>query len=247
MMPVGPLMIEHRLIERMTEVLDREVQAAENPESINLALIEQGIDFFRTYADRCHHGKEEDYLFAALHTKPLSDNHKAVFNELMEEHTVARATVKALADAREKALSGNKEGYREIVELVAKIKVLYPTHIEKEDKHFFIPIMDYFSPEEQSIMLEEFAKFDQSLIHEKYQTVIEHWEKNPSREKGNSDMSSTAAGSVFECIVCGYLYDPALGDPEHGIKPGTAFEDLPADWVCPWCGSSKDMFRIAEQ
>ena len=47
----------------------------------------------------------------------------------------------------------------------------------------------------------------------------------------------------WECSACGYVYDPAKGDPEHGIAPGTAFEDLPADWVCPECGAEKDMFN----
>ena len=46
----------------------------------------------------------------------------------------------------------------------------------------------------------------------------------------------------WECTVCGYIYDPALGDTEHGIKPGTPFEKLPDDWVCPVCGVPKDQF-----
>ena len=41
---------------------------------------------------------------------------------------------------------------------------------------------------------------------------------------------------------CGYIYDPEVGDPDSGIAPGTAVEDIPDDWVCPVCGLSKDMF-----
>ena len=40
----------------------------------------------------------------------------------------------------------------------------------------------------------------------------------------------------YICTVCDYVYDPELGDPENGIEPGTSFEDLPEDWVCPLCG-----------
>ena len=47
----------------------------------------------------------------------------------------------------------------------------------------------------------------------------------------------------WECTVCGYIYDPAAGDATQGIKPGTKFEDLPQDWVCPECGVPKDQFR----
>jgi rubredoxin len=46
----------------------------------------------------------------------------------------------------------------------------------------------------------------------------------------------------YECTVCGYIYDPAAGDPDAGVKPGTPFEKLPEDWVCPLCGAPKDQF-----
>lgn len=46
----------------------------------------------------------------------------------------------------------------------------------------------------------------------------------------------------YVCGVCGYEYDPAVGDPDNGVKPGTAFDKLPEDWVCPVCGADKDSF-----
>lgn len=46
----------------------------------------------------------------------------------------------------------------------------------------------------------------------------------------------------YRCLMCGYTYDPAVGDPDNGIKPGTEFKDLPDDWVCPECGVGKDEF-----
>lgn len=46
----------------------------------------------------------------------------------------------------------------------------------------------------------------------------------------------------YVCDVCGYIYDPAVGDPDNGIEPGTAFEDLPEDWLCPLCGVGKEEF-----
>ncbi|NLB43378.1 MAG: rubredoxin [Clostridiales bacterium] len=50
----------------------------------------------------------------------------------------------------------------------------------------------------------------------------------------------------YECTVCGYVYDPELGDPENGVAPGTAFEDVPDDWVCPECGVEKDLFEALD-
>jgi len=52
--------------------------------------------------------------------------------------------------------------------------------------------------------------------------------------------------SRYECSVCGYIYDPAQGDPTSNIPAGTAFEKLPDDWVCPVCGASKDQFNKIE-
>ncbi len=50
----------------------------------------------------------------------------------------------------------------------------------------------------------------------------------------------------YVCTICGYVYDPSNGDPEGGIAPGTSFESLPDDWVCPICGAGKDMFEPEE-
>jgi flavin reductase (DIM6/NTAB) family NADH-FMN oxidoreductase RutF/rubredoxin len=51
----------------------------------------------------------------------------------------------------------------------------------------------------------------------------------------------------YKCSVCGYIYDPELGDPDGGIKPGTPFDEIPDDWVCPVCGASKDQFEKIEE
>lgn len=51
--------------------------------------------------------------------------------------------------------------------------------------------------------------------------------------------------SKYVCSICGYVYDPEVGDDSAGIAPGTSFDDLPDDWVCPDCGVGKDMFEEA--
>jgi rubredoxin len=50
----------------------------------------------------------------------------------------------------------------------------------------------------------------------------------------------------YLCTVCDYVYNPELGDPEAGIAPGTSFEELPEDWVCPLCGMGKEVFEVTE-
>ena len=51
----------------------------------------------------------------------------------------------------------------------------------------------------------------------------------------------------YRCLACEYVYDPEKGDPDNGINPGTAFEDLPDDWICPVCGVGKDQFEAMEE
>jgi rubredoxin len=62
------------------------------------------------------------------------------------------------------------------------------------------------------------------------------------RDKRISNLKKENIMKKYVCDVCGYVYDPAVGDPENGIEPGTAFEDLPEDWACPLCAVGKDQF-----
>ena len=47
----------------------------------------------------------------------------------------------------------------------------------------------------------------------------------------------------YKCMVCGYIYDPEAGDPDKGVEPGTPFENIPEDWICPICGATRDQFE----
>lgn len=96
--------------------------------------------------------------------------------ELVEEHIHARKTVGRLVDAKEKYLQHDNNAIEDIAAIMSELCEFYPKHIEKEDKHFFIPVMKYFSKQEQDDMLQEFWEFDKNLIHEKYKTVVEKLE-----------------------------------------------------------------------
>ena len=76
MLPIAPLMIEHRLIEKMLAVIQKEIDRGEQQNKINPEFIDLAVDFIRIYADRCHHGKEEDILFRDLRQKALSSRRK---------------------------------------------------------------------------------------------------------------------------------------------------------------------------
>ena len=67
-------------------------------------------------------------------------------------------------------------------------------------------------------------------------------EKEKTEEKQTAEKPASGNMQKWECTVCGHIYDPAEGDPDSGIAPGTPFEDLPDDWVCPDCGAEKSDF-----
>jgi len=64
-------------------------------------------------------------------------------------------------------------------------------------------------------------------------------------ERQASENPEEGTMQKWKCTICGYIYDPANGDPDSGVSPGTPFEKLPDDWVCPACGAPKDMFEKA--
>jgi len=172
MKPIGPLMREHRLIEKMLALVGKEVERTHRLQKVDPIFVDTVVDFIRTYADRTHHGKEEDILFRDLAKKPMSAEHARIVAELVEEHRYARKTVGRLVDAKERYLKGEPT-LTEVVGALEDLTVFYPRHIEKEDKHFFYPILEYFSPAEQDAMMQEFWEFDRRMIHEKYGKLVE--------------------------------------------------------------------------
>lgn len=206
-MPVGPLMAEHRIIEKLMPPIRQAVEGGRRDGRIDLRFVDLVLDFIRTYADRCHHGKEEDILFKALEWKPLAAEHRATLNELIEEHKMGRQRVRELREAAEAyrraggdrggdvtgdgaGSGGGGEGGRDgsggragggdalliILDRLEFLATFYPGHIQKEDHHFFVPVMDYFDDAERAAMIEAEREFDMSLIHELYRERVESLE-----------------------------------------------------------------------
>lgn len=173
MKPIGPLMWEHRLIEHLIQTLGTQIHKIQSEHSINSIFIDIAVDFIRTYADRTHHGKEEDILFRDLSKQPLSSEHQRIMQELVDEHMQARRMTQSLVEAKERFFHGDTKSLEDIERHLIDLTTFYPRHIEKEDKHFFFPCMEYLSPQAQDTMLQEFWEFDRRMIHEKYQKVVD--------------------------------------------------------------------------
>lgn len=172
----GPLMIEHRLIERMLSVIKGVLDKIELKHKVDPVFVDTMVDFIRVYADRTHHGKEEDILFRELENKQLTEEDRKIMKELIEEHVFGRKTTKALVDANTRYRNGDENALADIAAHLKTLTEFYPKHIEKEDKVFFPSSRTYFTDEEDQAMLEEFWKFDRNMIHEKYKSLIEGFE-----------------------------------------------------------------------
>ena len=177
LLPISPLMIEHRVIERMIRITRLKLEEFKRTRKPNKEFIEALVDFIRIYADQNHHGKEEDILFRDLKKKKISTEHNRIMRELMQEHVIGRKTTSQLEAAKNSYFSGKKEELKVILEKTDFIVNLYPRHIEKEDKHFFQPVMTYFSSVELDKMLEEEHTFDRKMIHRKYSQVVRSYEE----------------------------------------------------------------------
>jgi len=172
----GPLMIEHRLIERMLSVIKGALAKIESRHKVDPVFVDITVDFIRVYADQTHHGKEEDILFRELNNKPLNAKDRKIMKELIEEHVFGRQTTKALVDANTRYRNGDDTALSEIVAKLQTLTEFYPKHIEKEDKVFFPSSRSYFTDEEDQAMLADFWEFDRKMIHEKYKSVVEGFE-----------------------------------------------------------------------
>jgi len=179
----GPLMIEHRLIERMLSVIKTAIFKIEFKHEVDPVFVDFAVDFIRVYVDRTHHGKEEDILFRELKQKPLSADDLRTMNELIDEHVLVRQTTELIVSANDRYRAGDFIALIIIANNLKTIIEFFPKHIEKEEKRFYPASRTYFSDEEDQALLEEFGRLDQKMVHEKYRSAIEKLENQQLQNK----------------------------------------------------------------
>ena len=178
--PAGSLVTEHRLLNRYLLLMKRQAELLDGGKKPDRLFIERLIDFFKTYAHRCHYGKEEEILFKRLYEKSLLPEHKRVIDGLVLEHIRERGLMDRLEIAKDKFWLGGTRAFLEILENLKGILKFYPAHMQREERDVFFPGMEYFSEEEQMDMLREFNEFDRNLIHEKYLRMADQYEGLPA-------------------------------------------------------------------
>ena len=178
MKPYGPLMVEHRLIERFISILKKEAESIKLTGRVHPRIVDSAIVFFREYADNIHHGKEEDMLFAALDGKDISVEHAHILQRLKDEHKAARSLITKLAESEIRYKAGEITEANHIVDFVNEIERLYLAHIRLEDKEFFIPVMQYFSEEEQADLTRRGEEYDSRFDKKKYASLVDDFVDN---------------------------------------------------------------------
>ncbi len=173
---IGKLMHEHRLILRGIDDIRREAERIRRDGHIDENYIGTIVDFLSSYADRCHHGKEEDILFRALEDKPMSDELAGDMRRLIEDHIWARAEKRLMAEAAARFIGGDQTARAAIIDAMEAFVAFYPDHIEREDHGFFKPAIELFTPQEREELVEEFEAFDRELFHERYRGIVEDLE-----------------------------------------------------------------------
>ncbi|MDD3715221.1 MAG: hemerythrin domain-containing protein [Atribacterota bacterium] len=168
----APLMIEHRLIEKMINIINKIINQAESTHIIDTRTVDVVVDFIKTYADKTHHGKEEDILFKDLSEKKMTDEDDKLMKELIEEHVFGRSIVRELVDSKNQYITGDMTAEKVMLEKLKTLVNFYPAHIKKEDDIFFPASMKYLTNQEQERMLNKFWDFDRTMIHSKYQSVV---------------------------------------------------------------------------
>ncbi len=173
MLPTGQLMVEHRLIERVIDDLRLRLQDVYSRKTLDPRYVDQVVDFLQTYADLCHHGKEENILFKALMVKGPNQALLKTMDELDAMHKFMRTSTKQVAAANQAYLAGVKGSEEQIRELLTHVAGHYMSHIQREDREFYAPAMDYFSSDEKTAMIVEMLNYDRGLIHEKYRRMAD--------------------------------------------------------------------------
>ena len=177
MTPIGVLMVEHRLIERMVDLIGRKLGKAAEGKKPDLVFIDGAIDFARTYTDKCHHGKEERILFEKLAIKKLFPEHKKLMDELVLEHVQLRKIVSNLEMTRESYVRGDSAAVEPMLTVCKSLAQFYSPHIKKEEGGFFPASMEYFSKREQEELVKQFWGFDKDLLLEKYLDFFDRYER----------------------------------------------------------------------
>jgi len=171
MTPTEILKHEHKIILMVLDAAKREVQSIQQRGKIHVAELEKMMEFFRNFADRCHHAKEETLLFVKMTEKGMPSESGPIA-VMLKEHTEGRQRIKAIDAAIPKAQEGDPSTLQTISENLDEYIILLRNHIDKEDNVLYPMADKVFTEKDQQSLSEAFDKVEAEEmgegVHEKY-------------------------------------------------------------------------------
>lgn len=179
MKPTEELTIEHKAIQRMLRILEEMAGRLEAGQAVDAGDLEESVDFIRGFADRCHHGKEEDLLFGAMEEAGIPRQGGPI-GVMLHEHTLGRDYVKGMAEAIAEYRAGSTAAAARIAQNARAFADLLAQHIDKEDNILY-PMADrVLSAQRQAELLEGFEQVERERVgpgkHEAYHALLDRLE-----------------------------------------------------------------------
>lgn len=188
---------EHRVIEVVLDCLEKITQEANKSGKLNKEVALQAIDVIRTFADKCHHGKEENHLFARLVEKGIPKEGGPV-GQMLIEHEQGRAFVKGMSDNITESATGNTEALQKFTQNTHGYVQLLRAHIQKEDGILFPMADKVLSDEDQKQLMKEFEVVESDHMgtgtHEKYIGLVVSLAKKYGVEASHISSHSCGCG-----------------------------------------------------
>lgn len=175
------LMHEHRIIEKMLNVLSNYSVKLEQGKRVQPEKLRACVDFIKTFADTCHHHKEEGVLFAEMEVHGMPSNGGPV-GVMLSEHEIGRNYVKGMAQAIDSYEKGTAGADKEFVNNARNYVGLLSQHINKEDNILY-PMAEQILGDIDGELVERFEEVEKKLgegVHEKYENIVDQLEKDSS-------------------------------------------------------------------
>jgi len=185
------LLEDHNLILRMLKILNREINLLEKGADVSFEIFNKTIDFINFYADKYHHGKEENILFKLMKERGYSvDN--GIIKLLTKEHKLARNYIFKFEEAVNRFNQGDETSRSDIIENARKFSLLLSHHIHKENEIFYKMVDQTLTLDDQNFLLQAFKKMRTELgsdVHYKYNEMIEEMERKINHLRQNNILS----------------------------------------------------------
>jgi hemerythrin-like domain-containing protein len=181
MKPTEDLIHEHKAIGIMLGVMTAIAGNVTKGKEFDVLEIDKVVDFLRTFADKCHHGKEENVLFPALIAAGMPKENGPV-GVMLHEHDLGRGYIKEISDGANSYKSGNMAAIQTMSGAMLKYVTLLQNHIQKENNILF-PMADrILSPAKQNEISQQFEKIEEEIVghgvHEQYHELLTQLKSN---------------------------------------------------------------------